>query len=180
MSDSDEVLKLREALTWAARFIQCNLPNRCGDYPDFHNAWALAMQQPVEHGPLWHALARAELAEAEVERLRDRLATHNGYDRRGPGTPPDGRGFTCRCEWSSESHGDRCSEHGASGIPIPDPVAVLEAEAARLREENARLRAVFARAAETYPTATIMPSPLREWWRTVYEEFVGASQEASQ
>ena len=72
-ASNSENTRLREALTWAVRFIECQCPRTAGDYPDYHNAHALMMGHPITTGPFWHARAEAELLRAENDRLREAL-----------------------------------------------------------------------------------------------------------
>ena len=47
----------------------------------------------------------------------------HGFDMRGPDCGVDwaGRnGFACRCPWARSRHGDRCPEHGKTGVPVPE------------------------------------------------------------
>lgn len=44
----------------------------------------------------------------------------------------------------------------------------LELELAELRSKYEGLRRAFREAAETYPKACPMPTPVQEWWRTFY------------
>lgn len=77
-----EVDRLREAMTWAAGFIDCNVPN-CQQYPDYHNCMALLEKVgSLYSGPLQMALGRADLAEAEVDRLKLPPITAAGTDFR--------------------------------------------------------------------------------------------------
>jgi hypothetical protein len=112
--------ELRAALTRQNHEIEQTLGKTLGYPPLYPDA------SPVDDGQVCvgpHVAETLALEAADrIARLRDRLAAHNGYDRRGPGTPTDGRGFSCRCEWSSASHGDRCPEHGAVGVPIAEYV----------------------------------------------------------
>ncbi len=62
--------RLREALTWAVGFIDCNFPPARRDYPDMRNALALVSANRLDFGPFQTVLARAELAEEERDRLR--------------------------------------------------------------------------------------------------------------
>lgn len=65
-----ELARLREALTWAVRFIRCNVP-AAGEYPDFRNADGLLRQVgPLMHGEFQLAISRAEVAEYERDRLK--------------------------------------------------------------------------------------------------------------
>ncbi len=66
--------RLREALTWAVGFIDCNFPPTRRDYPDMRNALDLVRVNRLDFGPFQTALARAELAEEERDRLRADLA----------------------------------------------------------------------------------------------------------
>lgn len=63
--------RLREALTWAVGFIRCNLPKTSQEYPDMRNAEELlAAVRPLMIGEFQLAMCRAEVAEAEVARLK--------------------------------------------------------------------------------------------------------------
>lgn len=66
-----ENARLREALTWAVGFIQCQTPNTSRDYPDMRNAEALVAQAPLHTGEFQLMAARAEVAEVDAKRLRE-------------------------------------------------------------------------------------------------------------
>lgn len=76
---NSENTRLREALTWAVRFIECQCPRTAGDYPDYHNAYALMMGHPITTGPFWHARTEVELLRAENDRLREALKPFAEY-----------------------------------------------------------------------------------------------------
>lgn len=66
--------RLREALTWAVGFIQCNYPKTVAPYPDYRNACdLLAEVGQVITGEFQMTVARAEVAEHERDRLRAAL-----------------------------------------------------------------------------------------------------------
>ena len=66
--------RLREALTWAVGFLQCNFPKTVGPYPDYRNACDLLAEVGLVITGEFHTLGiRAELAEGERDKLRDGL-----------------------------------------------------------------------------------------------------------
>lgn len=67
--------RLREALTWAVGFIQCNLPSTSAAYPDMRNAQALVDEAPLYTGEFQLTAARAEVAEHERDELRKEVDT---------------------------------------------------------------------------------------------------------
>lgn len=67
--------RLREALSWAVGFIQCNYPKTSAGYEDFRNASDLVKDDPAGMFGEFHNLScRAEFAESELARLRELLA----------------------------------------------------------------------------------------------------------
>lgn len=66
--------RLREALTWAVGFIQCNLPKTSAEYEDMRNAQDLVARHRLNIGEFRMASIRAELAEGERDRLAARVA----------------------------------------------------------------------------------------------------------
>lgn len=65
--------RFKEALAWAVGFIRCNLPKTYDQYPDMRNAASLVADGGIEFGEFQRVAARAEVAEAEVARLKEEL-----------------------------------------------------------------------------------------------------------
>ncbi len=99
MSDRElelENLRLREALTWACGFIQCQVPTAVERYPDMRNALSLMVKVGQLYSGEFHlACIRAELAEARVRYLEARLKEWQGMTlaeiRRPQRVAPEGR-----------------------------------------------------------------------------------------
>jgi hypothetical protein len=69
--------RLREALTWAVGFIQCNMPSAVSGYEDMRNAMALVDGENGLFNGEFHRLScRATVAEYERDRLRAELARY--------------------------------------------------------------------------------------------------------
>lgn len=150
-----EVNRLLESLTWAVGFIRCNFPHTVAPYPDYRNACDLLAKAGggIVTGEFQRAMARAELAEGERDRLAAAIRAHR--DQRGDdrcwlddeslyAALPEGHTPPAR---DAKVEIDNCiryiSTRRRPGTVYVSPqrrIEELEAERDRLAAENAGLR----------------------------------------
>jgi hypothetical protein len=73
MDADTENKRLREALTWALGFIQCNFPSAERTYPDYRNSRDLIAGKEIISGEFQLTAARAEVAEHRIGELEKSL-----------------------------------------------------------------------------------------------------------